>query len=115
MENRNENCGFFIYFWGKRINMEKPQTIRQFEALNNISLTENQDSIYNEYASDKIKNVYKLNKEGEVIALNIGGNNLEKIPWIHLFNKLEYLYLHNNEIKDVSFIRSLPNLKIINL
>ena len=81
--------------------MEKNPSIIKFEILNNIELTETKDLIFGKSRNENIKNVYKLNQNREVIALNLCNNGLKKIQGLSLLQNLEELYLHGNKLNKI--------------
>lgn len=94
--------------------MEKTNHIDDFETLNNIQLTKTTGSIFSDSLKENIKNVYKLNSNGDVIALNISNNSLKKIEGIFYFQFLEELYLNGNQFENLYILDFFPNLKILN-
>ncbi|NIF05025.1 TIR domain-containing protein [Chryseobacterium sp. Tr-659] len=94
--------------------MEKPRAIRNFEILNNIELSETTGGVFRTYLPNQIKNVYKLNQDRQVIALNICNNTFKKIEGIFLFDSLEELYINGNQLENLFFLELLPKLRILN-
>ncbi|MCW1961917.1 leucine-rich repeat domain-containing protein [Chryseobacterium viscerum] len=94
--------------------MNKPNDIRDFEILNKIELTETNSLVFDIREKEK-KNIYKLDKNGNVIALNLCNNGFDKIQGLILFPDLEELYLNGNQLEYL-FIRDFfPNLKVLHI
>lgn len=95
--------------------MDKPNSIIDFEILNNIQLKETTGLVVSNSAKEKVKNLYKLNSDGEVIALNISNNGLKKVEGIFYFEFLEELYLNGNQIENLFILDFFPRLRILNI
>lgn len=95
--------------------MEKPNNIVNFEILNNLQLNESTNIIYNIHLPDKFKNLYKLDKHQNIIALNLCNNGIKKFQGLFLFPFLEELYLNGNEIDYLFIIDSFPKLRILHI
>ncbi|MDW9379025.1 TIR domain-containing protein [Chryseobacterium sp. JV558] len=95
--------------------MEKPITIRNFELLNNIELNETTETIFKTYSPTQVKNVYKLNQNKQVVALNICNNTFKKIEGLFLLDTLEELYVNENQLENLFFLDLLPKLRILNI
>lgn len=94
--------------------MKKPNNILNFEISNKIELTETSSPVFDIREKEK-QNIYKLDKNGNIIALNLCNNGFDKIQGLILFPDLEELYLNGNQLEYL-FIRDFfPNLKVLHI
>lgn len=124
MENRNENCGFFIYFWGKRINMRLAAIYIKKHFLFSEPQTINLGGkyFYTITARESIDNEYDVTREenpnfierfwGENISLVsalVGENGAGKTSVLKIINNdfrenSKYILLFESD--DICFIQN---------
>lgn len=92
----------------------KPQSILKLEKEFNMVFRELIDE--NEYTIFENTHSYKVNKKGEVIALNLSEMRTNDFLFVKRFKEsLIYLDLSNNYIEDTSFINRLNKIKYLSL
>jgi Leucine-rich repeat (LRR) protein len=87
--------------------MYKPKDIIELENIYSIEIFQLERCLYNSEFWEK-RNHYVCNEKNEVIALNIGDNDLEEIVGLEKFFFLEELILRGNKIEEID---GLDNLK----
>lgn len=90
--------------------MMKPIIILQLEEELKIEI--NLSSIGN-FFDLKNKNTYKIDKEGEIISLNLFGNKITKIDFIRNFKNLKELDLRNNPIRNFVPLEDLKHIILL--
>lgn len=83
---------------------EKPQEILELEKVYGITLKEDNKSN---------KNSYKLDKNGNIIEINLSTNDIKEIIGFNNFKYLQSLNLNNNQISKIENLDNLINLKLL--
>ena len=93
--------------------MEKPYHISSLESILNITISEysTKENIIN-YEN---RNTYIINIKGEVIGLNLIGNQINDISFLKNFTSLTELNLAYNTISDISAVKKLELLERLDL
>ncbi|WP_223600778.1 leucine-rich repeat domain-containing protein [Chryseobacterium sp. GVT01B] len=89
--------------------MEKSEQIVQLEKIFNFNL----NLVGNENIISRIahKNCYQIDKDNNVIAINLSGNGINEIKGLDEFVYLEKLVIEENEITEIKGVNNLLNLK----
>jgi len=88
---------------------QKPQEIIELEKIYGITLEEKNIVDYDD------RNFYKLGKNGEIVAINLVGNGIEKIKGFEKLTHLRELYLDENKIQKIENLENLTNLQVLSL
>ena len=90
------------------------EAIWNIEKAYNIEL-ENGENIDSSNIDVRVKNLYRLNNNGEITELFIQQNNISNLNPISNLVKLEHLKIFDNNIKDISSLSKLVNLRKLDI
>ena len=89
---------------------QKPKEILELEKVYGIELKEKK--VKDDF---DLGNGYKIDKNGNVIELNLNENNIKEIKGFNAFKKLERLSLSYNKINKIENLENLINLLLLDL
>jgi internalin A len=90
----------------------KPESIIELEKILRITL---KIFVNEDIEHFDNRNSFQLDKNNDIVELNLKDNQLSDISILHSFLKIEKLYLGSNKLTDVSALNSLVSLTYLNL